>query len=61
MKSRSKWTENAAFCEWLCAVQYAQRVDGSLEVRPFLSLGVVLYLHEAFEAGRQAEQKQPGC
>ena len=46
-----KWTEDVGFYEWLCSVNYAQRIEGSIEVRPFLSLGVVLYMHEAYRAG----------
>ena len=46
-----KWTEDVGFYEWLCSVNYAQRIEGSIEVRSFLSLGMVLYMHEAYRAG----------
>ena len=58
-KSRSKvpkWTEDVGFYEWLCSMNYAQRLEGSIEVRSFLTLGMVLYMHEAYRAGMENEK-----
>ena len=53
---RSKrWQDDPAFVGWLCREQYAQAVGG-LEVKPYLTLGAMLYLYEAWRAGIQDEK-----
>ena len=49
--THKKWQDDRPFCDWLVGMRYAQRVDDSLEVRPFLTLGMVLYMHEAWRGG----------
>ena len=56
-RSRSKkWTEDVGFYEWLVAKSYATKrsKDGSVEVKSFLTLGMVLYMHEAYLAGQNS-------
>jgi len=46
-----RWQEDKAFGQWLLAKKYA-RDEGGLPV-PCISLGLVLYMWEAWTAGRQ--------
>ena len=45
-----RWQDDVAFTQWLLASRYA-RQEGD-KVVPYLTGGVVLYLHEAWTAGR---------
>lgn len=43
-----KWQDDEDFCSWLLAMRYAEERDGKMF--PFVSLGLVLYMHEAWRA-----------
>ena len=45
------WQEDEDFCGWLVSQQYAEPRGSTLF--PFLSLGCILYMHEAWCAGRK--------
>ena len=51
-----KWQNDDAYTDWLVEQEYAV-VKGDT-IFPYLSNGVVLYMHEAWTAGRQ-EAVQP--
>ena len=44
-----KWQYDKPFVEWLLKQKYAERKDG--KVVPHTTLGLVLYMHEAYRAG----------
>lgn len=44
-----KWQDHSGFCRWLVRRGYA--TEGAKGVEPFLSLGCVLYMFEAFTYG----------
>jgi len=44
-----KWQEDVPFIDWLISKNYAEIKDG--KVQPHTSLGLVLYMHEAYRAG----------
>lgn len=43
-----RWQEDKKFCKWLLHMRYAEQ--GTKGVTPFLSNGVVLFMHEAWQA-----------
>ena len=47
-----RWQDDEPFCKWLLEMRYVEMRDG--KVFPFLSLGWVLYMHEAWVAGGKA-------
>jgi len=46
-----KWQDDPVFVGWLLEAQYAKKSGGKLV--PFLSLGLILYMYEAFQLGKQ--------
>lgn len=46
-----RWQDDSAFVGWLVQQNYAQ-INGSIEVKPFLTLGMLLYMHEAYQEGK---------
>jgi hypothetical protein len=53
-----KWQDDKAFCAWLLKVRYAEKKED--EMKPFLNLGGILYMHEAWFASKQlAEAPRP--
>ena len=44
-----KWQYDKPFVAWLVEQQYAERKDG--RVIPITTLGLVLYMYEAYRAG----------
>ena len=53
-----KWQDDTQFCEWMCDVQYLQRLplkEGKKQryTPNGLDLGLVLYMYEAWVAASQ--------
>ena len=50
-----RWQDDRAFVAWLVSQQYAGQIGliEGLEVKPYMTLGTMLYLHEAWLAGIQ--------
>lgn len=46
-----KWQDDPVFVGWLLEARYAVKKGG--ELRPYLSLGLILYMYEAFQLGKQ--------
>ncbi len=45
-----RWRDDQDFCEWMIATRYGRKTEGA--VTPSLSDGAVLYMWEAFQAGK---------
>ena len=41
------WKGDESFCEWMVSMNYVVRTEKGL--KPFLTLGVVLYMYEAWQ------------
>mgnify|MGYP001223783605 CR=1 FL=1 len=46
-----KWQDDSVFVDWLLEAKYAVRKDG--KVVSYLGLGLILYMYEAFQLGKQ--------
>ena len=46
-----RWQKDSAFVEWLVSVKYARRDDAD-RVVPSVSGGLVIYMWEAWQAGK---------
>ena len=61
---RMRWQDDEDFCSWLLAMRYAEERDGKMF--PFMALGMILYMHEAWVKGKEREREmlartnQPG-
>ena len=51
-----RWQDDKQFCQWLLQMQYAVEEKGN--IKPYLSGGVVLYMHEAYRQGILNEKEQ---
>jgi hypothetical protein len=52
-----RWQEDEGFVNWMLEVRYAEVRDG--EVHPFLLLGAVLYMYEAYSQGKETQKREP--
>jgi len=50
-----KWQEDTAFVDWLVQMNYARTKEG--KIKPITSLGLVLYMYEAWSAGKDEANK----
>jgi bacillopeptidase F (M6 metalloprotease family) len=53
-----KWQYDKPFVKWLVEQQYAESKDG--KIVPHTSLGLVLYMHEAYRAGFENRKQNNG-
>jgi len=53
-----RWQDDRAFVAWLVGQRYASMAPAGqdAQVQPYLSLGSMLYLYEAWQAGIQNEK-----
>ena len=51
-----RWQDDAGFVTWLLDVQYAEEAEN--KVKPFVSLGMVLYMYEAYSKGKENQRKE---
>lgn len=49
-----KWQNDEGFVEWLYLMEYAVKTDKG--PKPYMSIGVVIYMHEAWTAGRKGDK-----
>ena len=54
MTIRKRWQDDAAFVAWIVGEGYAVRDDAGALTHQFKGDGVVLYMHEAWSAARDA-------
>ena len=50
-----RWQDDKAFCDWLLGEKYARKEKGV--IKPYLSGGAVLYMHEAWSSGKDEANK----
>lgn len=55
---RMRWQDNEDFCSWLLAMRYAEERDGKMF--PFMALGMILYMHEAYREGLKTKEDLNG-
>jgi hypothetical protein len=53
-----KWQDDKAFCAWLLKVRYAEVRNEKMF--PFMALGMILYMHEAYREGLKAKGEMDG-
>jgi len=54
--NKADWIKNKPFVEWLLETGYA-RLDEKGTIEPSTSLGVILYMHEAWLAGLAHDER----
>ena len=54
-----KWQYDKPFIDWLISKDYAGMKDE--KVQPYLTLGLVLYMHEAYRAGFKQREESHGA
>tara|TARA_R110000751_G_scaffold281490_1_gene384083 strand:- start:182 stop:370 length:189 start_codon:yes stop_codon:yes gene_type:complete len=50
-----RWQDDEDFSSWLLAMRYAEVRDGKMF--PFMALGMILYMHEAWVKGKERERE----
>ena len=53
-----RWQDDKDFCSWLLAMRYAEVRNEKMF--PFMALGMILYMHEAYREGLKAKEDLDG-
>jgi hypothetical protein len=51
-----RWQDDSGFVNWLLDVRYAEEAEN--KIKPFVSLGMVLYMYEAYSKGKENQRKE---
>ena len=54
----NRWQDDEHFCSWLLAMRYAEVRNEKMF--PFMALGMILYMHEAYREGLKAKEDLDG-